>query len=87
MNFYLDNGKNKERVLSVSRFNYNFQTNFELEKPLKIKPGTKLIAEGIYDNSPMNPLNPDPNKTVRYGTYTEDEMFWFHAEVVTPTSI
>ncbi len=46
--------------------------------------GIKVIAK--FDNSPNNPLNPDPKKLVRWGSASEDEMVdvWIeYVDVVT----
>ena len=36
--------------------------------------GSKIIAKWTYDNSPRNPGNPDPTKTVYMGEQTAQEM-------------
>ena len=36
--------------------------------------GAKLHSVAHWDNSPNNPLNPDPSKGVRFGLQTWDEM-------------
>jgi hypothetical protein len=44
--------------------------------------GTKLTWIGEWDNSADNPRNPDPNKEVRFGLQTWDEMMNGWMEVV-----
>ena len=36
--------------------------------------GTRLAIVSHFDNSPNNPLNPDPTKVVRWGEASEMEM-------------
>jgi len=68
----VDNGSMK----TLLRVNYNFywQLSYRLAQPLRLKAGTMLQAVAWYDNSRMNPHNPDPNAAVRWGDQTYDEM-------------
>lgn len=61
-------------IISVPEFNFNWQWLYQLEEPYFIKKGSVLIAEGIYDNSHQNPLNPDPSKDLIFGIQSTDEM-------------
>ena len=65
----------RETLLSVPRFDFNWQTTYRLAEPLRIPAGTEIFCTGAFDNSPTNPSNPDPNKTVRWGQQSWDEMF------------
>lgn len=69
------------RVLaSIPNFDYNWQTGFPLTlaKPLKIKKGSRIMAVCEYDNSPWNPFNPDPSRSVNHGqTLDRTEMCKF----------
>ncbi len=64
----------RETLLSVPRYDFNWQSNYRLEKPLHLPAGTRIECTAHYDNSKDNPNNPDPNKTVRWGDQTWDEM-------------
>ncbi|MCI0489741.1 MAG: DUF3471 domain-containing protein [Blastocatellia bacterium] len=64
----------RETLLSVSPYNFNWQTLYKLKKPLPIPKGTKIIVTAHFDNSAKNKYNPDPAKTVRFGEPTYDEM-------------
>jgi hypothetical protein len=64
----------KEIVLSVPRYDFNWQLGYELAKPIRIPKGTKFVATAHYDNSSNNRFNPDPNRTVYYGNQTWEEM-------------
>jgi peroxiredoxin len=65
----------RETLLSVPRFNFNWQTAYKLAEPLRVPAGTILQCSGAFDNSPRNPFNPDPSKMVRWGQQSWDEMF------------
>jgi len=64
----------RETLLYVPRYDFNWQTMYRLEKPVRIPKGTKMIVTAHFDNSEKNKLNPDPTKTVRFGDPTYDEM-------------
>lgn len=63
-----------EILLSVPKYNFNWQVYYYPTKPIPAPKGTRLEAVAHYDNSTKNPLNPDPNKEVRFGEQTWDEM-------------
>ena len=65
-----------EMVLSVPRYDFNWQFNYELEEPLFLPAGTRLVARGAMDNSSRNVNNPDPTKPVHFGLQTKHEMFF-----------
>jgi peroxiredoxin len=64
----------KEILLSVPRYNFNWQSIYRLEKPLAIPRGTRIHCIAHFDNSAKNPNNPDPTKKVFWGDQTWDEM-------------
>jgi hypothetical protein len=67
------NGK-REILLSVPRYDFNWQTNYYLAEPLHIPKGAKLECIASYDNSAANPNNPDPKKYVLWGQQSWEEM-------------
>ncbi len=64
-----------ETLLDVPRYDFNWQTEFELVEPLRIPAGSQLIVEGHYDNSLNNRYNPAPDMEVYWGEQSWDEMF------------
>jgi hypothetical protein len=64
----------REIVLSVPKFDFGWQTDYWLAKPLTLPKGAKLHVSAHYDNSPANRHNPDPAATVRWGDQTWEEM-------------
>jgi peroxiredoxin len=63
-----------ETLLSVPHYDFNWQSVYRLDKPLKLPAGTRIECTAHFDNSAKNANNPDPNKTVRWGDQTWDEM-------------
>ena len=61
-------------LLDVPQFDFNWQSQYEFARPFDVPRGSLLIATGWYDNSRATPWNPDPSKTVRWGTETYEEM-------------
>jgi hypothetical protein len=77
----------EEVVLSVPRYDFNWQLNYRLAEPKFMPKGSTLLVKAHYDNSPNNPFNPDPTATVRWGDQTWEEMligYYGTIEVSTP---
>lgn len=70
----------RETLLSVPMFEGHWQIIYRLAQPKRIPAGTRIKITGAFDNSPQNPDNPAPNRTVNWGLYLTDEMFhgWMH---------
>jgi len=77
-------GGKTETALDIPRYDFNWQLYYRLAEPQLLTSGTVIKATGWYDNSPGNPANPDPKKTVRWGPQTTDEMMLGYIEYVTP---
>ncbi len=63
-------------------------TNQCMQIPWEVSPipaGTRVVMDMTWDNSAQNPANPDPNKTVRWGDQTWEEMNvgWFRYRAAT----
>ncbi len=72
-----------ETILSVPKYDFNWQLGYDVAKPIAIPKGTRLVVNAHFDNSANNKFNPDPNKTVYYGDMTwEEMMFPFFSVVV-----
>jgi thiol-disulfide isomerase/thioredoxin len=63
-----------QTLLSVPRWDFNWQSVYRFETPLKVPKGSKIRSTARWDNSDNNPLNPDPTARVRYGLQTFEEM-------------
>ena len=80
-----------ETILSVPKYDFNWQTDYVFKQPLKLAKGTKIHATAWYDNSKGNKSNPDPTKDVAWGDQTWEEMMYtgmtFSTDAVpTPTT-
>jgi hypothetical protein len=68
-----------ETLLSVPKYDFNWQITYQLAQPKVLPAGTKVEVIAHYDNSPANKYNPDATKDVRWGDQTWEEMmigFW-----------
>ena len=72
-----------ETILSVPEYDMNWQISYELARPISVPAGTKLQVIAHFDNSEMNPWNPDPSLQVLWGPDSRDEMMegWFDYRV------
>lgn len=77
----------REILLDVPRYDFNWQTAYTTAAPIKLPTGTKIHATAKYDNSTNNPSNPDPDKTVRWGDQTWDEMMIGYFDVAIPRAV
>lgn len=69
-------GQKEEQVLlSIPKWDFNWQHEYKFAQPVKLPKGTELIAEASWDNSENNPNNYLPLVDVRFGEQTFDEMF------------
>lgn len=73
-----------DTVLSA-KFNFAWQLGYEVEDPIRVRKGTKMIVTAHHDNSANNPFNPAPNEEVQWGDLTSQEMMlpWFGVVVDT----
>ena len=63
-----------EDILSVPKYDFNWQTEYVFKQPLKLPKGTKIHSIAWYDNSTANKSNPDPSADVHWGDQTWQEM-------------
>lgn len=63
-----------EVVLSVPTYDFNWQTEYVFETPLRLPKGSILKSVAHYDNSKENKANPDPTQPVYWGDQTWEEM-------------
>jgi hypothetical protein len=71
-------------LLDVPRYDFNWQLNYVLQKPLPVKAGDVITYTAWFDNSSKNPANPDPTKTVNWGLQTFEEMHLGYIEYIIP---
>ena len=61
-------------ILEIPAYDFNWQTNYELARPIDVPAGSHFVCTASYDNSDANLNNPDPSVMVRWGDQTWDEM-------------
>jgi len=61
-------------VLSVPKYDFNWQTYYFFKEPLQVPKGARLVSTAWYDNSAANRFNPDPRIEVHWGDQTWEEM-------------
>jgi mono/diheme cytochrome c family protein len=73
----------REVLLSVPRYDFNWQLGYLLEKAKTLPKGTRIECVAHFDNSRNNPANPDPSKEVRWGDQSWEEMMigWFDVAI------
>lgn len=64
----------RKKILSVPRYDFNWQTYYMFREPLQIPKGAKILSTAWYDNSASNRSNPDPSVDVKWGDQTWEEM-------------
>lgn len=64
----------KETLLSVPRYDFNWQLVYRLRDPVRVEKGSRLIVTTHFDNSVNNAANPDAKQVIRWGDRTEEEM-------------
>jgi len=79
MTFRLIYPDGREETALSAKFNFHWQLGYEVEDPIHLTKGTKMIVTAHHDNSANNPLNPEPEKPVSWGDLTSQEMMlpWF----------
>jgi hypothetical protein len=61
-------------LLSVPKYDFNWQTYYVPKEPLAIPKGTRIDCVAHFDNSTGNRFNPDPTREVKWGDQTWEEM-------------
>lgn len=81
-------GGSQEVLLSVPRYDFNWQHTYRLVEPKRMPAGTWILCTGGFDNSNGNRANPNPRVPVYWGEQSFDEMvIGFNvAEIPTSTS-
>ena len=67
-------GGKKETLLSVPKWDFDWQTTYILKEPKRLPKQTKLRCVAHYDNSAFNPNNPDSTQAIKWGDQTWEEM-------------
>jgi hypothetical protein len=74
----------KETLLSVPHYDFNWQLTYDLAQPKLLPKGTVIECTAHFDNSANNAANPDPTKEVHFGEQTWEEMMLGFFDVAVP---
>jgi len=74
----------REILLDVPAYDFNWQTRYLLKTPRELPAGAVIYCRAAFDNSAENLANPDPDKTVRWGDQSWDEMMLGYFDVIVP---
>ena len=70
----------RQLILRISAYDFNWQRTYEFVHPLRLKAGDALCSIAHLDNSHYNPNNPDPEAFVRFGLLSDQEMLNMRAK-------
>lgn len=73
-----------EVLLDIPRYDFNWQLRYDYTQPKFLPAGSRVRLTAVFDNSAGNPANPNPDKAVRWGPQTHDEMMIGYFEYFTP---
>ena len=67
----------EQTILTVPKYDFRWQLAYQLETPLHLPAGSKMVVTAHYDNSRGNPFNPAPDQPVFFRDQNQswDEMF------------
>ena len=77
----------KEILLSVPHYDFNWQLSYDLAQPKVLPKGTVIECTAHFDNSANNKYNPDPTKEVHFGEQTWEEMMFGFFDVAVPVDV
>ena len=77
----------KETLLNVPRYDFNWQIVYYEKTPLHFPAGTTLELTAHWDNSLSNKWNPDPTATVHWGDQSWQEMLSAPMAVIVDRSV
>ncbi len=66
----------EQEILNVPNYQFNWQKVYDFKEPIFLPAGTEIVYRATFDNSAMNPFNPDPSAEITWGEQTWQEMFF-----------
>jgi hypothetical protein len=66
----------EEKILSVPRYDFNWQTTYTPNEPKLLRAGTQIGHRTWWDNSARNPANPYATRVVPWGEQSWGEMLF-----------
>ena len=74
MEYQLHYPDGTSETIFKGEWNFDWQLGYDLEQPIDIPVGTRMVVIAHYDNSANNPYNPDPTERVIWGPQNWHEM-------------
>jgi mono/diheme cytochrome c family protein len=70
-------GAEPETLLMIPNYDFEWQASYRARPgAVRLRAGTELEVCAHFDNSTLNPFNPDPTQEVRFGQQTFEEMMY-----------
>ena len=66
----------EQEILNVPNYQFNWQKTYDFKEPIFLPAGTEMVFRARFDNSEMNPFNPDASQDLTWGEQTWQEMFF-----------
>jgi hypothetical protein len=86
MDAYLPGGR-RQTLLNVPDYDFNWQLFYYPTSRIRLPEGTRIELTAHYDNSSGNKRNPNPDRTIRFGETTNDEMMFGMFEFTAPVGV
>jgi hypothetical protein len=74
-----------EVIMNVPNYNFAWQPTYRLTQPKRMPAGTRIVTDGVYDNSKFNVANPDPTSVAVGGPQSWHEMFIGYVTYTVPS--
>ncbi len=74
----------RQILVDVPHYDFNWQHIYELKEPLPLSEFDSVEITATFDNSPENPVNPDPSEHVTWGEQSWEEMTLCFFEIAEP---
>jgi len=70
---YPDN--TEEEIINIPNYNFAWQPTYRMDEPMVLPAGSRVVVEGLFDNSQYNTGVPDPTVDALGGLQSWEEMF------------
>lgn len=64
-----------EEIINIPDYNFAWQPTYRMVEPMVLPAGSRVVTEGLFDNSEYNTGNPDPSVAAVGGLQSWEEMF------------
>ena len=64
-----------EDIINVANYNFAWQPTYRIDEPMRLPAGSRVVVEGLFDNSQYNLGVPDPTVPAIGGPQSWEEMF------------